>query len=439
MTHTHDTIIIGAGPGGADLAAILATRGERVVLVERGHVGGTCLNRGCIPTKTLCHAAEIALAAAQGADYGLATATPAVDWTTLMQKKQQVVDTLRQSMESTLQNVETIHATASLLAGGKVDAGDGRILSAPRIVIATGSQPASLPIPGAEHAATSDGFLSATTMPRSAVIIGGGVIGLEFASVLNALGCEVAVVEYCKEILPNFDRDIAKRLRTLLAARGIRFILSAAAKEILPDGTVRYESKGREDTVGGDTVIMAVGRKPIFPEGLDTAGVVHTPRGITVDPADFSTTAPGIYAIGDVNGICQLAHAATAQARIVAGEKVCNRIIPAAVFTSPEAAMAGETEENLKLSATPFKSVKIPLRSNGKAVSMGQENGLFKLIADPGGNILGCHAVGPHAADMVQTVAVAMAGGITAQGLASTVFAHPTLSEIIPAAAGRLI
>lgn len=435
---THDTIIIGGGPGGYELAAMLAAKGEKVALVEESLLGGTCLNRGCIPTKTLCHAAEVVDLAAGSADFGIAATKLSVDWTALMAKKEEVTLQLRDMISASLAKVEVFNTRASLGENKTVLLADGATLSAERIVIATGSVPASLPIPGCEYTVNSDKLLSLDSLPESIVIVGGGVIGVEFAGIFNSLGVNVTVVEYCKEILPPFDKDVAKRLRQALASRGVTFLVGSQVQSISADGTVTFTDKKGEQSVKAEMVAMAVGRRPNLPDGLEKAGVMVERQGIAVNHTTFETTAPGIYAIGDVNGLTMLAHAASAQARCIAGEKIDTKIIPAAVFTHPEVAMVGYTEEQVKLQGVPYKAVKVTYRGNGKALTMGSTDGLLKLIVNTDSRkILGCHICGAHAADMVQTVGIAMTSGLTVDALSSAVYIHPTLSELLLSAVSQ--
>lgn len=440
MNYSHDSIIIGGGPGGYELASLLAAQGKKTALIEADHLGGTCLNRGCIPTKTLCHAADMARIHLRANAYGLDYPAPRLEWEALMARKNQVTDTLREGIAMQLSAVEVIHAKASLASDNRVILDNSQQLSAPQIVIATGSLPASLPVEGAGEALNSDQLLTLPAIPASMAIIGGGVIGIEFASIFSALGCEVSVIEYCKEILPQVDKDIAKRLRRELESQGIRFHLGAQVSSLPTPSSVEFIAKGKNVVVEAQLVAMAVGRRPNLPEGLREAGVEATPRGIKVDPDTLMTTAPGVYAIGDVNAIAMLAHAATAQARRVAGLPVNLDVIPAAVFTSPEVATVGLTEDRAKeLYPGDYKAIKLPLRSNGKAVSMGEDSGMIKLIARQSTRtILGCHILAPHAADIIQSVALAMANNLSLSDIESTIHIHPSLSEIIPAAISRL-
>ena len=452
-----DLIIIGAGPGGYETAVKAAKAGLKTVIIEKEALGGTCLNAGCIPTKCLCHSAEVhdeVLAA------GYADA--AVDIAALVARKDSVVEKLRQGVAMlmktpgiTLVQGEARFIDAHTVAVRKTD-GEEEQFTAPNVIIATGSVTKFLPIPGAHSKGviTSTEALNLTTLPKRLCIIGGGVIGMEFASIFRSFGVEVEVVEFMKEILPAFDRDIAKRLRTSLKKRGIGFHVGAAAKAIYEGEPMRveYEEKGKLQSLECDLVLMAVGRGANLEAiNLDDIGVAYTRRGITVD-ADMQTNVPGVYAIGDVNGLCQLAHAATFQGYCAlhhilhfvqdAAMFGCENpyhaaltVIPAAVFTNPEVAMVGQTEEQLTEAGIEYKAQKSFYRANGKALSMDADDGLVKILVAPDGKILGAHILGAHASDLIHEVAVLMRQGGTIHDIAHTVHAHPSLSEILLAAA----
>ena len=426
-----DLIVIGCGPGGYPAAAAAASDGLNVAIVERGELGGTCLNRGCIPTKCLCRTADVMLTAREAAHFGILTDEPKVDYPAAVARKDAVLNDLRQGVESLLQNVTVIKGEARFCDHNVIEV-NLEHYTANKFIIATGSRPAVLPIEGAELALTSDEILAMTELPESLVVIGGGVIGLEFASIFNALGVKVSVVEYCPEILPNFDAEVAKRLRTSLKRRGIDFNLGAAVKAIRPGGIVVFDQKGKEKEVQGAQVLMAVGRRPVVPEGLDC----ELNRGaIKVNADTFETSIPGIYAIGDVNGICQLAHVATAQGLRVVGRDVEVAPVPAAVFTFPEAATVGITEDAALTQGYDIRVGKATFRSNGKALAMGETDGLVKVVVDNAtGLILGASIVGPHAADLIHELSLAMTAGIPAAKVAAAVHAHPTLAEVLPAA-----
>ncbi len=433
-----DIIIIGSGPAGMEAAARAIAAGRDTVIIERDLLGGTCLNRGCIPTKALCRSAETVRTVREASRYGVDVGVFTPSFLSALERKDAIVAELRGNVESMLSKAEIVHGEARFVASDTVVV-DNMEYTAPMIVIATGSKASVLPVAGAEHAVTSDGLLSLESVPKSICIIGGGVIGVEFACILAEFGVKVTVVEYCREILPGFDRDIAKRLHNLLSRRGIDIITSAAVTGISVDGSkcVEYTYKGRTEVIEAEEVLMAAGRSPVIPDGVADLGI-EVRRGITVNDS-FATSVPGVYAVGDVNGRLMLAHAASAQAACLMGANMNLSVIPAAVFSSPECAMVGLTEEACKEQGMAFKSVKAIFRSNGKAMAMGETDGLVKIIVNPESRlILGCHICGPHASDLVQEVAVAMSGGLTIDVVADTVHAHPTLGEVIWEAARSL-
>lgn len=434
MTTEADIIIIGAGPGGYETAAEAAAEGLSTVLVEKGELGGTCLNRGCIPTKALCRSAQVIADVRDAGLYGVETGTATPVYATALRRKDEVVARLREGVAAAVGKCTVVRGEARLAGPHTVAVGEDTF-TAPKIIIATGSAPARLPIPGAETTLDSDAFLALTELPASVAIIGGGVIGIEFASILNAFGVEVTVIEYCKEILPPFDKDISKRLRKELAAKGVRIITSAAVTEIASGRTVVYESKGKVASVEAEAVIMAVGRRPVIPGGTAEAGIATDRRGIIVDDR-MMTSAEGVYAIGDVNGRCMLAHAASAQGRRALGKPVDLDVVPSAVFTNPECSMAGLTEEQCKERGLDFVSAKALMRGNGKAVAMNEDGGIVKMIAEKAtGRILGCHICAPHAADLINEIVLAMAKGLTVNDVAEAIHGHPTLGEAVQSAA----
>ena len=394
---TTDLIIIGAGPGGYRAAEYAAKQGLKVVIFEGSEVGGTCLNVGCIPTKTYVHSATFDEARSRMA---------------------QVVPQLRQGVETILS-----HPNITLVreVGKLVDAHTVNEFTAPNIIIATGSETKWLPIKGIDdpRVVDSTGLLRLDTLPKRLTIIGAGVIGMEFASVFHRFGSEVTVIEYLKECLPALDSDIAKRLRKYLEKQGITFKMKTAVENIAD--------------IDADVILMATGRKPRT-EGY--TNVDENFRVLTVpEPAE------GLYAIGDVNGRQMLAHAAEMQAiravNHILGKKDNIRfdIMPAAIFTEPEAACVGPTEDQLKASGTAYTCKKSFWRANGKALAMNATEGMLKLFCDADGVILGCHAYGVHAADIVQEVSVLMCQHTTLSELADMVHIHPTLSEILKSAA----
>lgn len=440
MEH-FDLIVIGAGPGGYETAAEAAALGRKVALVERAELGGTCLNRGCIPTKALCRCAEVAMTVAESQEFGILSDAPVVNLPKVMERKEQILATLREGVGMVLKDVKIIKGEARFTSVSTVEV-EGETLSAPEIIIATGSRPAALDIPGKELAMSSDEILSIDSLPKSLIIIGGGVIGMEFASIFAAFGVKVTVLEYCKEILPPFDAEIAKRLRTALKRRGIEIITSAQVTGIVPGMTVSYEVKGKAKTAEAEQVLMAVGRRPVIPDGIENLGARIERGAIAVDDnmkvlfADVKTPADAIiYAIGDVNGRCMLAHAASMHGLVALGKAKLTDVIPAAVFTQPECAMVGLTEEKCSAEGREIKVGKAMFRANGKALAMGEPDGLVKIITDAATDeLLGCHICGAHAADLVQEIATVMTAGLKASAISDAVHAHPTLTEVVKAA-----
>ena len=432
-----DLIIIGAGPGGYELAAEAHKSGLEVAVIERDNIGGTCLNRGCIPTKALLASANTLRTAREASSMGIDIDGIIPCYSRAVERKDGIVAQLREGVAMALDGVTLIRGEARFISHDTIEV-NGRRYSAPRIVVATGSEPVRPDIPGADKAITSDELLSMSDLPTSIAIIGGGVIGIEFACILHEFGVDVTVIEFCKEILPTFDRDIAKRLRTRLGRNGIRIIVGATVTSI-GDGNVSYDLKGKTITIGAEATLMAVGRRPVIPEGLTELGVEITRRGITVNPGTMETGVHGIYAIGDVNGLCMLAHAASAHGRIFMGHDVNLDIIPAAVFSHPECAMVGLTEEQCLQRQLDIRVGRSLFRANGKAVTMNETDGMVKVIADSHSDaILGCHIMGPHASDLVQAVADMMTIGATADDIARSIHAHPTLSETVQAAIDNL-
>ena len=440
-----DIIIIGAGPGGYETAADAAAHGMTVAIVERDQMGGTCLNRGCIPTKALCRNAEVINLMRESEVWGVKTGEMEFDYAPVFERKEAVVKQLREGVEMLMGSpgITAIKGEAVLKDANTVVV-NGEEYSAKNIIIATGSAPRGLPIEGADLAMTSDDILAMETLPKSLCIVGGGVIGMEFAAVFSTFGVEVTVIEYCKEILPPFDKDVAKRLKTVLSKRGIKIITSAAVNGISQgeDGmTVTYELKGKPQSVTCEKVLMSVGRQPVLPQGLGAVGVTVGRRGIEVDD-NMMTNVKGVYAIGDVNGRMMLAHAASAQGQralhaiMGKADDIKLDIVPSAVFTVPELAMVGLTEEQCAEKGLDVTVKKSFFRSNGKAVAMNETDGLLKMIVDNGTRqIVGCHICGAHAADLIQEVVTAMNAGATVDLLARSIHGHPTLSEVMLAAA----
>jgi len=405
-----DLLIIGAGPGGYRAAEYAAKQGLQVVIIEQDEVGGTCLNRGCIPTKTFVHSASFAEA---------------------VERQQQVVSQLRRGVEGILSapGITLVRGHAAFADARSVSVGDD-IISARHIIIATGSSAKMPPIEGLNdpRVMTSTGLLQLRELPKRLCIIGAGVIGMEFASVFQRFGTEVTVIEFLKECLPMLDSDVAKRLRKLMEKAGIVFKMKTAVHSVAD--------------IDADAILVATGRKANT-EGLNlaAAGITLASNGtIPVDDNFMINALPSVYAIGDVNGRQMLAHAAEMQAMRVVNHIVGKSdgirfdVMPAAIFTKPEAACVGVSEDQLKEHGVDYKCHKSFWRANGKALAMNESEGLLKLLADTDGRILGCHAFGAHAADIIQEVSVLMCRDTTVCQLRDMVHIHPTLSEVLKAA-----
>lgn len=442
-----DLIIIGSGPGGYRAAEYAARNGLQVVIAEQAEVGGTCLNRGCIPTKAYARNAEI-MDTLRGAEaLGMNPVDVVPDFAKAAARKDNVVAQLRSGIETLLSapGITLVSGKAALKDANTVTIGDEEY-TAKNIIIATGSAPKMLPIEGcndAEMVWTSDRMLTATALPRRICIVGAGVIGMEFACILNSFGCDVTVIEFLKECLPALDGDVAKRLRKLIEKRGVKFFMQSAVQAVR-GGSVLFDRKGKQTAIDTDCVLMAVGRVPVT-EGLnlDAAGVVCGPKGIATD-ANLQTNVAGIYAIGDVNGRQMLAHAATVQG-IKAVNHILGRtdsirldIMPSAIFTHPEAAAVGVTEDFCKENGVECRTAKAFYRANGKALAMGETEGMVKMIADESGRIIGCHAYGAHAADLIQEISALMCRDTTTTELADMTHIHPTLSEMLQECAEQL-
>lgn len=435
-----DIIIIGSGPGGYRTAAYAASKGKTVTIFEEGHLGGTCLNVGCIPTKTLARSAEAASEMRNAASVGLKAVEPEFSLADIVARKDAVVEQLRQAIAGVLAapGITLVNAKASFVDDHTVEA-EGQRYTADTIIVATGSSHKTLRLEALDDSLllTSDSLLSLTEFPKRLVIVGAGVIGMEFASIFRQLGAQVTVVEYLKECIPALDADIAKRLRKTLEKQGVEFYMQSAVKKIV-DGSVTFERKGKEQSVEADKVLMAVGRKPnVDGLGLENTSLVWSEKGITVDD-NMLTNVPGVYAIGDVNARMMLAHAATMQGLHVVNHIIGEQddinldVMPAAIFTNPEAACVGKTEDQLKAEGVDIEVRKKNYRTNGRALAMAEAEGMIKLVADAGtGEILSCHAYGAHSADIVQEISALMCKHTTLKQLHDMVHIHPTLNEML--------
>ena len=423
-----DIIIIGSGPGGYRTAGYALQQGKQVVIIEKAEAGGTCLNSGCIPTKCLAHDAE-----ANASDFPAAA-----------ERKRNVMNQLRQGIEQLLSapGITLVRGEATFKDARTVTV-DGIDYEADDIIIATGSSSKMPPVEGIDNprVITSTEALNFQTLPAEIVIIGAGVIGMEFASILSRFGAKVSVIEYLKECLPVIDKDIAKRVRKQIEKlQGVTFYMDSAVKAINDNEVVFVSNKNGKETrleCPGCPVLIATGRKPNI-EGLnlEAAGVEYSPKGITVND-NMLTSAPHIYAIGDVTGRQMLAHAATfmgfraVNAIVGKADKIRFDIMPSAIFTYPEAAAVGLTEDQCKQQGIECRALKGYYRANGKALAIDEPEGMVKLVAGADGKILGCTSYGAHSADIVQEVTAYMNCNATVADIAYSVHIHPTLSEIL--------
>lgn len=423
-----DIIIIGSGPGGYRTASYALQQGKQVVIIEKAEAGGTCLNSGCIPTKCLAHDAD-----ANASDFPAAA-----------ERKRNVMDQLRQGIEQLLSapGITLVRGEATFKDARTVTV-DGIDYEADDIIIATGSSSKMPPVEGIDNprVITSTEALNFQALPAEIVIIGAGVIGMEFASILSRFGAKVSVIEYLKECLPVIDKDIAKRVRKQIEKlQGVTFYMDSAVKAINDNEVVFVSNKNGKETrleCPACPVLIATGRKPNI-EGLnlEAAGVEYSPKGITVND-NMLTSVPHIYAIGDVTGRQMLAHAATfmgfraVNAIVGKADRIRFDIMPSAIFTYPEAAAVGLTEDQCKQQGIECRALKGYYRANGKALAIDEPEGMVKLVAGADGKILGCTSYGAHSADIVQEVTAYMNCNATVADIADSVHIHPTLSEIL--------
>ena len=452
---TYDLIVIGAGPGGYVCAIRAAQLGLKVGCVEgRETLGGTCLNVGCIPSKALLHASHMLHETHENfAKMGLIGDAPKVDWEKMQGYKAETVGGNTKGIEFLFKKnkIDWLKGWAGIEAPGKVRVGDA-LHETKNIVIATGSVPASLKGVEVDNdggvIVDSTGALSLSRIPGSMVVIGAGVIGLELGSVYARLGTQVTVVEYLDAIAPGMDAEVQKQFQRTLARQGLKFVLGAAvSKAEVDDGKAEVKYKLRKDDsehgIEADVVLLATGRRPYVDGlGLDKAGVEMTDRGFVKVDGHWATNVPGIYAIGDAVPGPMLAHKAEdegmAVAEVIAGRHghVNYDVIPGVIYTTPEVASVGLTEEAAKAAGRKVKTGKFPFMGNARAKAMFQGDGFVKLIADAETDrILGCHIIGPNAGEMIHEVCVAMEFGASAEDLALTCHAHPTTSEAVREAA----
>ena len=445
----YQLIVIGAGPGGYEAAIRAAQLGLTTALIERRDVGGTCLNRGCIPTKAMLHSAQLYREAANFELFGLHTENTSFDWAKVHQRKNDVVVKLRTGIEQLIKanKIDFFNNSASIFGKNDVQLDQGEVIRGENILIATGSVPARPPIPGLDlpNVVTSDEllddphFTKADSLAKEILIIGGGVIGVEFASVFSSFGCHVTIVEAMERILPTMDREISQSLNMVLKKRGVSIHTGAMVEKLEQDenGLVcHFTEKGKAQAVPAQQVLVAIGRRPniqgLFAEGFEVA----CERGRIVTDENFRTSVDSIYAIGDVTSKIQLAHMASAQGicavHTIAGQKppIDLRYVPGCIYTDPEIASVGITEDEAKQQGIPVKKGKFLMTGNGRSLIDEQERGFIKVLAHQETDvILGAQLMCSRATDIVAELATAIVNGLTCAQLAGVIRPHPTFCE----------
>ena len=447
-----DIVIIGGGPAGYVAAIHASHLGAKVALVEKDKMGGTCLNRGCIPTKALIRSAEVLIEARRASDFGIDVGNVAIDFPKIMARKSNVVRKLVAGVEQLMKaNKISIHrGNGRILSPHLVKVNDEEITTK-KLIIATGSESALLPIPGLDlpGVLTTDDILELKEPPESLVVIGGSHIGVEFASFFNALGTKVTIVKRRPLQLEPVDEEIGRRFAQTLPKQGIEVKIGAAVKAIRKEGAalkVAWDTPDGEQGVEGQMVLMATGRQP-YTEGLGLSelGIKMDGRAIVVNE-HLETNVDDVYAVGDVLGKRMLAHVASYEGEIAVENAVGHRrqadyhAVPCCIFTQPEIAGVGITEAQAKDSGIPYKVSKFPFLACGRAVAMDETMGIVKMICDAeNGKVLSMHIMGPHASELIAEGTLAIQMGATARDIASTIHAHPTLSEaILETAMGQL-
>ena len=441
----YDLAIIGGGPAGYVAAENAGAKGLNVVLFEKRELGGVCLNEGCIPTKTLLYSAKMYDHATGGKKYGITAEGVAYEYKKIADRKTKVVRKLVAGIKMKMEahNVEVVSGEAYINSGNEECisiACNGENYNTKRLLICTGSEAFVPPIPGAEGneaILTNREILALTDAPASIVIIGGGVIGMEFASFYNSLGVPVTVIEMLPEILGGMDKEIAEALRGIYAKRGVKFCMQCKVTHIEGNVVFYTDYEGNELQVEGEKILMSVGRRAVTDGyGLENIAV-ETERGIKVNNV-MQTSMPNVYAAGDVTGFSMLAHTASREAEVAVNhmlgieDAMTYNAIPGVVYTNPEVSCIGLSEEQAAKEGVEYRLCKLPMTYAGRFVAENEgQIGLFKILVGNDNRILGMHMLGNPSSEFISTAALAISNGITAEQLKRTVFPHPTVSEII--------
>jgi dihydrolipoamide dehydrogenase len=451
----YDVVIIGGGPGGY-VAAIRASQlGLKTAVIEKGKVGGTCLHAGCIPSKALLRSAEVYANTKKGEEFGVIAPQVELDFSKVQSRKEDITDRLFNGIQHLLKKgrIDVYEGKGSITESKEVlvEMKDGEqvTLNTRNTLIATGSRPRTLPglEADSQYVMTSDEALQMETLPDSIIIVGGGVIGIEWASMLVDFGVKVTVIEFAERILPTEDKDVSKEMQRLMKKKGVKIVTSAKVlPETLEKGqgvTITAEHKGKEKVFAADKLLVSVGRLPNT-RGIGLEKVNITAESMFIQTnTNYQTSAPGIYAIGDVIGGLQLAHVASHEG-IIAIEHMAGKepapldpvLVPKCIYSSPEAASVGLTEDEAKEKGYAVKTGKFPFRAIGKALVYGETDGFVKLVVDEASDrLLGAHMVGPHVTDMITELGLAQVLKATTMNISHTIHPHPTLAEAIGEAA----
>lgn len=437
--------IIGGGPAGYTAAERAGEKGISVVLFEKSSLGGVCLNEGCIPTKTLLYSAKVFDTVRNASKYAVAAGQHEVNLPKVISRKAKVVRKLVLGIKSRLaeRHVEIVTGEARIIDKNTVEC-NGEIYRCQSMILATGSETVVPPIPGIESVAywTHRDALECKELPQSLVIVGGGVIGMEFASFFNSLGVQVTVVEMMDEILRGIDREIAEMLRADYAKRGVRFLLQAKVTGLQADEsgnmTVSYESQEGEGAVSAQKMLLSVGRRPVTKGfGLEALGLELTERGRIKVDSHMETSVAGVYACGDLNGVSLLAYTAVREAEVavrhIMGESdaMSYRAIPSVVYTNPEVASVGKDEETLRAEGVAYRAIKLPMAYSGRFVAENEGvNGVCKVLVDEEDRLLGLHMLGNPSSELIVLAGMMIEDGRRLSELKRYVFPHPTVGEI---------